>query len=408
MTPRGVCVLVDTYPELSQTFVINEIAALRALGYPVRVEAGAPAQLPDPAPPDGGTSVSYVVEDHRSAADLLWLVARAPRACLADLRARARWRREEAVPPLRELAPVARRVHGAGERHLHAHFAAGAALSAMRLARLLSLPYSVTAHGYDIFRQPRNLAEKLSGAAFATTGSDFTLAALQHVTAGRHARLEKIVMGVDGERFRRTSPLPDRGPVVAVGRLVEKKGFDVLVEAAALLRDAPAFAGVEILGEGPERERLAARIAELGLESHVHLRGAATPKQVRAALERAAVVAVPSVIAADGDAESMPVVAKEALAMEVCVVASDVAGLPEVVRAPWGRLVAPGDAGGLAEALGDLLATPVAERAERAAAGRAHVVEELGLTRQTQRLARLIEAADVQAESYRSVSASDE
>ncbi len=194
MTRGRVCMLVDTYPELSQTFVVNEVAALRRLGFDVRIEAGAPAEVPADVQDD----VDYVVGSTRRPSDFAWLVSRHPRACVADVRARRRWRREEPVPPLRELAAVARRCARRGDDHLHAHFAAGAALSALRLSRLLGIPYSVTAHGYDIFSTPRNLAEKLTRAAFATTGSDFTLRELRRV-GGAQARLEKIVMGVDGE-----------------------------------------------------------------------------------------------------------------------------------------------------------------------------------------------------------------
>lgn len=391
MSRGRVCVLVDTYPELSQTFVLNEIAALTRLGYDVHVEAGAPAERPTSGP--DGITVQYAGAANRRVRDALWLLARAPRACVADLVSRARWRRDEPVPPLRELAPVARRVHDAGDEHLHAHFAAGAALSALRIGRVLGIPYSVTAHGYDIFRSPRNLAEKLTCAAFATTGSEYTLGALRRALGTREARLEKIVMGVDVEAFARHTPTPQQGPIVAVGRLVDKKGFATLVDAAARLRDDAAFAGVEIIGEGPQRDALHAQIRSLGLEGDVRLLGAQEPAAVRAALERASVVAVPSVVAADGDTESMPVVAKEALAMEVCIVASDVAGLPEVVRAPWGRLVEPGNAQALADALRAVLRTPAAERARDAAAGRAFVAGELGLNSQTARLAELIDRA---------------
>jgi len=108
---------------------------------------------------------------------------------------------------------------------------------------------------------------------------------------------------------------------------------------------------VLIVGDGPLRDALHALHAELGLEDTVRFLGAQTSDRVRALLEEAAVVAVPCVIAADGDADSMPVIAKEALAMEVPVVASDAAGLPEVVRAPWGRTVPAGDADALAVAL---------------------------------------------------------
>ena len=101
----------------------------------------------------------------RRASTSLLLAARHPLRCLADLRSRRRWRAEEEAWPLRALAPAARRLRAGGERHLHVHFAGLAALHAMRLARIAGVTYSVAPHGYDVFAGPRNLAEKLDGAA---------------------------------------------------------------------------------------------------------------------------------------------------------------------------------------------------------------------------------------------------
>ncbi|MDP9383707.1 MAG: glycosyltransferase, partial [Actinomycetota bacterium] len=107
-------------------------------------------------------------------------------------------------------------------------------------------------------------------------------------------------------------------------------------------------------------------------------------------LETAAVLAAPCVIAAGGDRDSMPVVVKEALAMEVPVVASDEAGLPEIVRPPFGRLVAPGDPAALAAALAEVLALAPEERAALGRAGRAHVLEHADVRAETARLSRLL------------------
>jgi glycosyltransferase involved in cell wall biosynthesis len=96
------------------------------------------------------------------------------------------------------------------------------------------------------------------------------------------------------------------------------------------------------------------------------------------------------VVAGDGDRDTMPVIAKEALAMEVPVVASDAVGLPEVVRPQWGRLVPPGDPRALAVALAELLALPAAERAAMGRAGRAHVVAECDVRAGSARLAELV------------------
>jgi glycosyltransferase involved in cell wall biosynthesis len=98
-------------------------------------------------------------------------------------------------------------------------------------------------------------------------------------------------------------------------------------------------------------------------------------------------------VAADGDRDSMPVVVKEALAMEIPVVASDEVGLPELVRPEFGRLVRPGDANALATAIRELLALGPEERAAMGRAGREHVLAHCDVDRETRRLADLIESA---------------
>ncbi len=290
------------------------------------------------------------------------------------------------MAPLARLAPAAVRARGV----VHAHFAAEAALGAMRVSRLAGVPWTLTAHAYDIYEEPRNLAEKLRSAALVTSGCDYTVRDLRALAPG--ARVERVVMGVGPERFVRNAPHPEARVVLAVGRLVEKKGFQHLVRAAA----EPALAGVVdrlvIVGDGPLRGELEAEIESLGLAAVVELAGERGHDEVRDLLESAAVVAVPSVVAASGDRDSMPVVAKEALAMEVPVVASDEVGLPELIRPEFGRLVRPADAAALAEALAELLSLTGEERAAMGRAGRAFVEEHANVHRETARLSDLIEA----------------
>ena len=384
---RPVAVLTDLFPELSETFVVSELRALARLGLEPHVEAGRRADRPNPDA--AGVDVRFLADDSppRRLVDVVWLFARHPVRCAADLRDRRRWGGEEKVRSLAGLAPAARRLVRRGDSHLHAHFAAGAALDAMRLGRLLGLPYSVTAHAYDIYMEPANLREKLERAEFATSGCEYTVRDLRRLTPG--ARLEKVVMGVDGEAFRRRTRHPGGRTVVAVGRLVEKKGFGQLIDAAALV----ALDRVLIAGEGPLDETLNEQVRRKGLEAVVELVGPLAPAAVRELLEGADVLAMPSVIAADGDRDSMPVVVKEALAMEVPVVASDEVGLPEVVRLEWGRLVPPGDPAALAEAIAELLALPAAERAAMGRAGREFVLDHCNVDREAAKLAALIEAA---------------
>jgi len=387
-------VMVEHYPILSETFVRNEVRALAHGGHRVRVEAQ--ARAPTRTEPElalAGCELRYREDDAwtRRLVDLAWLTVRHPARCIADLGTRRHWRRQEWPSRLLELAPVARRVHRSGAEHIHAHFAATAALDAQRVARLLGLSHSVTAHAYDIFASPRNLVEKLNHAVVVTTGCEYNVEHLRGlVEPATRRRIHQVIMGVDCQELLRSRPLPGGRRVLAVGRLVEKKGFPHLLRAAALLERFAPLERLVILGDGPERGVLERLIWDLKLGHRVLLAGAVSHEAVRRALEEADVLAMPAVIAADGDRDSMPVVVKEALAMEVMVVASDLVGLPEMVRPPWGLLTAPGDAHALARAIEDLLARPVAARARAGSAGRAWVCEHAELHRETRRLVGLI------------------
>lgn len=390
-----VALVVDHFPEVSETFVAAEARALADLGADVRIEAIGRGRTPS-RELAAGLDVRWLEDTGllRRVQALGWLVRHAPGAVVRDLRDRRRWRAEEAVLPLRALAPIARRLHEDRTEILHAHFAAGAALTALRLGRVLGVPWSLTAHGYDIFRDRRNLREKLRACTFATTGSDFTVRALREQADPQDAaRIHRIVMGVDGDAWRRRTPPAAGGTILAVGRLVGKKGFGDLVDAVARLGPQDGFEELVLVGAGPLREELEARARERGVADRVRFLGARPTSAVRELLEEAAVVAVPCVIAPDGDADSMPVIAKEALAMEVPVVASEAAGLPEVVDDAVGRRVRAGDPEDLARGLREVLALSPQDRAALGAAGRERVTGELGLLRQTAALLELLTAA---------------
>lgn len=376
--------VLDQWPELSETFILNELQALRRMGHDVRVHARQQAPNPNPeAPTDVHVAVPGDDSRLRCLCDLGWLAARRPRACALDLLHRRRWRQVEWVVPLRQLAPEARRIHAHRDGHLHAHFAGGAALDALRLAALTGLPFSVTAHAYDIFETPRNLRAKLERADAVFTGCDYNVAALQAMAPA--ADVHKIIMGVDGDAFHRQTPLRGGRNVLAVGRLVEKKGFHVLVDAAAHVPDMH----VRIIGDGPMRRELARRARHNG--ASVSLTGSCPPAQVIAALEEADVLAMPCVVARDGDRDSMPVVVKEAMAMELLIVASDEVGLPECVMAPWGFLSAPADAEALAAALRSALEFEPAERREAGSRAREWVRAHAGVDAETARMSEILQ-----------------
>lgn len=388
---RSLVVMADAFPVLPESFVVNELRAMAALGRRARVVAASRTA----GPADSELEVDYLPDQGhgRRLACLAWLLTRHPRGCLEDLRARRRWAADgEDVWSLHALAPLARALARAPETHLHVHFASAAAMNAMRLARLLGLSFSVTAHAYDIFQSPRNLREKLRAADLVTSGCDYNVDYLRELVGpDRAERVHKVVMGVDGMRFARRVPCPARGRLLAVGRLVEKKGFGDLIEALAQLPHPEALGGLRVVGDGPLRGELEAQIVRLGLTEKVELVGWREPEQVRDELERADLLVMPCVVARDGDRDSMPVVVKEALAMELPVIGTDEVGLPELIDPRWGRLVPPADPRALAAAVGELLALPPAERARMGAAGRAHVLEHCEVHRETGRLLELID-----------------
>jgi len=398
---RPIQLWCDAFPVLSETFVVGEARALAALGHEVEVVAWRRPVRPARGAHD--VDARWIEDDtpgERRRA-LLRLVLQHPLGCAADLAMRRAWRRQEDVTPLRMLAPAVLAVEPARRPMLHAHFAKGAALNAMRAARLAGVPWTLTAHAYDIYAEPANLTLKLSDAALVTSGCDCTVEYLRGMAGPRRARVVKIVMGVDAERFQRRRPAAGGRTVLAVGRLVEKKGFEHLLHAAALPELRSVAERVVIAGDGPLRAELGRLVRGLRLDDLVELRGACEPDEVSMLLEECAVFAVPSVIAADGDRDSMPLVAKEALAMEVPVVCSNLMGLPEVVRPGWGRLVPPGDSAALAAALRELLLLDVAARAEMGRAGREFVVEFADVHRETARLAELLAQVTVAGASPR-------
>ena len=392
--PEDLIVLADGYPVQSETFVVEEIRALVRAGHGVRIEA---AHRPvrqalgalDLAP------VAYLEDDSRLAklAGGAWLLATHPRECIADLFARRRWRTEEPVLPLRSLAPLVRRLDDRPGAKLHCHFAGPMALTTLRVARLTGRSYAVTAHAYEIFREPANLREKLESAAMVFTGCAYNVDHLRRLAP--RATVHEIVMGVDAARFTRSGPLPGGRRVIAVGRLVEKKGFADLIAAVARPLASDVVEELVIVGDGPLRDALTSLASGLGVAERVRFTGAVEPDAVRTLLEEADLLAMPCLIAADGDRDSMPVVVKEALALELMVVGSDAVGLPELIEPAFGRLVPPRDPEALARAIAELLSLGPEERAAAGRAGRDHVVAFANVDAETAKLAGLLQITSI-------------
>jgi glycosyltransferase involved in cell wall biosynthesis len=201
-----------------------------------------------------------------------------------------------------------------------------------------------------------DLRRKLRDAAAVVTVSDYNLEHLRGRFGADAGRVRRIYNGLDLHDLC-YSP-PDRRPpiVIGVGRLVEKKGFSDLVEAAALLRKRGREFRCEIVGDGVLRGALADQVRRLDLEGHVELMGALPRGEVYRRVASAAALAAPCVVAADGNRDGLPTVLLEAMALGTPCVSTPVTGIPELVReGDTGLIVGERDSGALADALERLL-----------------------------------------------------
>jgi glycosyltransferase involved in cell wall biosynthesis len=331
----------------SQTFVELEIAELRRRGVDVRivsVEHGEQIR----------TEAAYLCDQSNSwSAHAYWL-SRHPLRYLRFLTRVARLHREmgerpERVP-WRRVPSAARDIGQSPVAAVHAHFGwSGAALAAL-LGALVDAPWSMTLHAKDIFAKPRYLARKLAMADAVVTVCDYNRRWMRE--QGLTTRdVAVITCGIE--------PGPP-GPsdrdldVVAVGRFIPKKGFDVLIRAfAAVVADG--HASLDLVGEGPEEEALRRLARDLGVADRVRFHGALPHHETLDMISRAKVFSLPCRVAADGDRDAMPTVLIEAMLRATPVVTTRVGGIPEMVDETVGRITDPDEVDGLAIALGELL-----------------------------------------------------
>lgn len=380
--------LVNTYPRASHTFIRREIQALERTGIAIHRFAMRSDR-------DALVDAGDIAEDYRTehvlemgltrliGTALAWF-ARHPAATLAALgRALACGGRGAGGPSgtggrlrhliyLVEAAYIARRCRDLGIGHLHAHFGTNSATVAC-LAHALGGPrYSFTVHGPEEFDAPLalSLGLKIEDAAFVVAISSFGRSQLCRWVAPSHwGKIKVVHCGIEPDRFPTPSALPQGGPhLVAIGRFSAQKGFGLLIEAMAIA--APSMPGLRLtlVGDGELRSQIKDLIASHGLGPRITLTGWQDEAGVRKALEAAQALVLPSF------AEGLPMVLMEAMAQGRPVIATAIAGVPELVSRDCGWTVPAGDAMALAAALHALSQVPPERLAEMGRAARARVL----------------------------------
>lgn len=394
--------LMSRFPHLPETFILREMIELERLGWEITLY---PLILQSPA---------VVHEEAR-----LWLqrartfpfisiqvlianilaLLRRPGLYLS-LWAQILWENRTSLKfVLRAIALfpksvlMARAMQREKVAHIHAHYATHPALVAYLIHRLTGIRYSITVHAHDIFKEKPMLTTKLKAAEFIVAISEFNRNYLiQQVGSWVRDKIHVIHCGVAPEEYP-PAVLPQQPParfeIIHVGSLQPYKGQRYLIQACARLRQQGIPVHCRLIGGGELRSELQKLISSLGLETAVELIGPKTQEEIKCLLPSAHCYVQPSVVTPSGKMEGIPVALMEAMACGLPVVATELSGIPELIRSgESGYLVPPQDAQALADALTFIYNNP-AIAAKTAQAGRAFVAKEFDLHQNTQRLSCL-------------------
>ena len=406
---RTVVVVVKGYPRLSETFIAQELRGLERLGFHLVI-----ASLRHPT-----DRTRHPVHDE-IAAPVLYLPeylheepARVLRGLVHAMRRRgfastlAKFLRDLARDPTRnrirrfgQACVLAAELPDAAS-HLYAHFIHTPAAVTHYASGITGIAWSCSAHAKDIWTSPDwELAANLAASEWVAT---CTAVGARHLDGLSLApgKVHLIYHGLDLDKFPPPNPRPEirdgtdpTAPVrlLSVGRAVEKKGFDVLLEALARLPRDLAWT-FEHLGGGSLLEDLAERAVRLGVGDRITWTGAVAQREVLAAYRRADLFVLPCRIAADGDRDGLPNVLVEAQSQRVACLSTSVSAIPELIEdGVTGCLVPPEDAEALAGAICDLARDPE-RRAALARAGEARVRQAFEMRAGLGQLASLFPAA---------------
>jgi colanic acid/amylovoran biosynthesis glycosyltransferase len=374
--------VLKRFPRISETFIAAELIELERQGERVTVFALSRPDEPFAHAFVGELRAPVVYLPHRPLREPVRVARALVRVLRSDRRGWLAAARISLWPPrlkgwrrLLQATVLRDELQRAAIDHAHAHFASTAGRLANLAWRMGGPTYSVTAHAKDIYHRDvrlDRLRDKLSSAAFVATVSEANRDYLDSILAGR-ARLHVVPNAVDLTRIARSRRRrPEPGRVLAVARLIEKKGLEDLVVACGLLLRRGVRARLEVVGDGPLRAALEEQAVRSGAAVTFH--GALPQEEVLALYGIAAVFCLPCVVASTGDRDGLPSSVLEAMALGVPVVTTPVNGLREiVVDGQTGLVVPERDPPAIADALERLLTDR--RLAERLAAGGRILVE---------------------------------
>jgi glycosyltransferase involved in cell wall biosynthesis len=375
--------ILRSYPRLSQTFVLNEILALEQVGVAIQIFA-----VTDPHEKVVQSQVSQVrapvhyldgalqtrpwgsrLKEHRETArqfpkgylqSLVYIAAH--RNIDKGYTASSRWECFLQAVYLVHLLALAEERTGERINHLHAHFAHDPALIAYLVHLMTGVSYSFTAHARDLYQvNSKILTHRIRQASAVITCCQANLDYLDQIAPSQREKFSMVYHGVNLKGFEPASNTTvshnSSCPVIlSVGRLVEKKGFLDLLQALEIVKEKGEPFQCTIYGDGPLCELLGRWLAEHDMQEDVMLYGDRTQQELIAMYQTATLFVLTPVLTEDGDRDGIPNVLLEAMAVGLPVIATAVAGIPELVQNNQnGLLYQPHDVAGIASGILDLL-----------------------------------------------------
>lgn len=333
--------VLKMYPRFSETFIVSEILAREAAGEDLVIFSLRPSTDTRFHPELARVRAEVIHIDRPSSARSFWQTfaeaAAEPRVAAAvpgHLGELMELSHDDVIQAL----TLARLALDHEVTHLHAHFASVATTVARTVSALTGIPYSFTTHAKDIFHEDvvlTDLARKTADADHVIAISEFNRRYLSTVLGPELA--DRIVVVRNGLELDRFPYRPRQGAtgevpsLLAVGRLVEKKGFTHLLDALARLRREGTDCRLDLVGTGPLEEDLRSQSHALGLDDLVTFHGALTQAEVRDMLTDHDILVSPFVIGSDGNADGLPTVLLEGMATGIPCIAGAVTAVPEVI-----------------------------------------------------------------------------
>ncbi len=371
MGSGSILYMSGTVPVRSETFVYREILALRSLGLDIQTASvHAPMHGLDEGVLEemaNGTTEIYSSGACSIVFDLFAELAAHPLRTIATM-SRCKLdaffssdvtmsRRPKVVWQGMAGVALARRIRKKKITHIHAHMAHVPTTIAMYAAKQLGISFSFTGHANDLFPNRTLLKEKLERASFANCISHWHRAFFQSIVSRPDTDYPIVRCGVDTREYKAMpAPSGEKLEVLSVGRLVEKKGFDVLIKAAGEIAKAggPAMR-ITIAGGGPGEKQLKALVEALPPTAEVVMLGDTDNDRVMGLMAQVDVFALPCRVADSGDRDGIPVVLMEAMARGRCVISGDLETIRELVEdGISGVMIPPGDQEALEKVLIEL------------------------------------------------------